>query len=171
VGRSPQFEEFVATHGAALLRTAYLASGDADRSQDLVQGALEKALRAWPKVQRADSPLAYVRRIVVREHLSWLRTRSAGERIGLPAHHATPVADGNDTVDMRDTVWRLLATLPRQQRTVLVLRLFDDLTDNQIADALGCRPATVRAHASRGLTALRSHPSLQNLNIRSSSHD
>jgi RNA polymerase sigma-70 factor (sigma-E family) len=159
-------DEFVAAYGGALLRTAYLLCGDRQRAEDLVQGALEKSLRSWDKVAAADAPVAYVRRIVVREHLSWLRSRSAGERVGLSAvDGASP--DTAELVDVRDTVWRLLATLPRQQRAVLVLRLFEDLTDDEIADALGCRPATVRAYAARALASLREHPALAELNPRS----
>ena len=131
-----------------------------------MQGSLEKALRSWDKVASADVPVAYVRRIVVREHVSWLRKRSAGERIGLTATDETS-ADLSESVDVRDAVWRLLATLPRQQRAVLVLRLFEDLTDDEIAEALGCRPATVRAYAARALATLRSHPALHDLLPRS----
>src|SRR5947209_16948401 len=112
-------ERFVAAHGAALLRTAYLLCGDRERAEDLVQGALEKSLRSWDKVAAADAPVAYVRRIVVREHLSWLRSRSAGEQVGLTSvDGAGP--DAAESIDVRDAVWRLLATLPRQQRAVLV---------------------------------------------------
>lgn len=161
-------DEFVAAHGAALLRTAYLLCGDPQRAEDLVQGALEKALRSWDKVVGADAPVAYVRRIVVREHLSWVRRRGAGERIGLTGVDAT-APDMAEAVDVRDAVWRILATLPRQQRAVLVLRLFEDLTDHEIADALGCRPATVRSYAARALATLRLHPALAELHPRSTS--
>jgi RNA polymerase sigma-70 factor (sigma-E family) len=159
-------DDFVAAHGAALLRTAYLLCGDKLRAEDLVQGALEKALRSWDKVAAADVPVAYVRRIVVREHLSWLRGRSAGELVGPSAVDGT-TADATELIDVRDAVWRLLAILPRQQRAVLVLRLFEDLTDDEIADSLGCRPATVRAYAARALASLREHPALADLHPRS----
>ena len=160
----------MSAHGAALLRTAYLLCGDDDRAQDLVQSALERAWRSWGRAQQADSPVAYVRRIVVREHLSWLRTRAAAERVGLPSYDAAG-SDATADVDVRDAVWRLLAQLPRRQRTVLVLRLFEDLTDNEIAEALGCRPATVRAHAARALESLRADPALLHLHVGSDSHD
>ena len=165
-----ELAEFVSEHGAALLRTAYLLCGDGDRAQDLVQSALERTWRSWNRVQQAESPVAYVRRIVVREHLSWLRTRAAGERVGLPSYDA-PVADPTGEIDIRDAVWGLLAGLPRRQRTVLVLRLFEDLSDNEIAEALGCRPATVRAHAARALEQLRADPALLHLHVGSDSHD
>jgi RNA polymerase sigma-70 factor (sigma-E family) len=163
-------DDFVAAHGAALLRTAYLLCGDAHRAEDLVQGALEKAMRSWDKVAGADVPLAYVRRIVVREHLSWLRSRAAGERVGLTSVDAEvdgTEPDRSESVDVRDTVWRLLGALPRQQRAVLVLRLFEDLDDDEIAAALGCRPATVRAYAARALASLRTSPALADLHPRS----
>ena len=57
--------------------------------------------------------------------------------------------------DQRDATWRLLATLPRQQRAVLVLRFYEDLPDREIAEALRCSEATVRSNASRALAALR----------------
>src|SRR3954471_12702583 len=111
VDADPGLDEFVAAHGGALLRTAYLLCGDPQRAEDLVQGALEKSLRSWDKVATADAPVAYVRRIVVREHLSWLRSRSAGEQVGLsPVDGAQ--RDELESVDVRDAVWRLLATLP-----------------------------------------------------------
>jgi RNA polymerase sigma-70 factor (sigma-E family) len=162
VGANLDFDAFVAAHGRALLQTAYLVSGSRDRAQDLVQAALEKAFRSWPRVQRADAPLAYVRQIVVREHLSWARSRAASERIGLFGQ-GTEAPDASEAVVVQDTVWRLLATLPDRQRAVLVLRLFDDLSDNDIAAALGCRASTVRAYAARAHATLRSHPSLEHL--------
>jgi RNA polymerase sigma factor (sigma-70 family) len=125
-----------------------------------VQAALEKSLRSWSRVTSADSPVAYVRRIVVREQLSWLRSRSSTER-PVADVRTDATADATALVDARDVVWRLLAELPRRQRAVLVLRLFEDLTDDEIAEVLQCRPSTVRAHASRGLAALRAHPDLQ----------
>jgi RNA polymerase sigma-70 factor (sigma-E family) len=154
------FDEFVERHGPSLLRTAYLLCGDQHRAQDLVQSALEKSLRSWPRVAGATSPVAYVRRIVVHEHLSWLRIRSSTERPFADVS-AGASSDATALVDARDVVWRLLAELPRRQRAVLVLRLFEDLTDDEIAEVLHCRASTVRAHASRGLSVLRAHPDLQ----------
>jgi RNA polymerase sigma-70 factor (sigma-E family) len=158
--RTVDFDAFVSSYGDALLRTAYLLCGDDHRAHDLVQSALEKALRSWSKVAAADLPVAYVRRIVVREHLSWLRRRSSAER-PVPAVDVVELGDDVAAVDARDLVWRALATLPRQQRAVLVLRLFEDLSDDDIAGVLGCRPSTVRAHASRALATLRTYPGLE----------
>lgn len=148
-------EALVADHGQALLRTAYLLCGDAKRAEDLVQSALLKALRRWRKVDAPVNAYAYLRRIVANEYVSWRRLRSSGER---PVTHER--LDGTTTdvasaVDDRDEAWRLLATLPKQQRAVLVLRLYEDMTDADIADVLGCAVGTVRSHASLGLATLR----------------
>lgn len=142
----PGFDDYVAARGDALLRFAYLLCGDAHLAEDLVQSVLAKAYRRWPK------PEAYVRRMVVNEHLSWRRRRSSGEVVVA----ATPdAAAGGADLAERDAMWRLLATLPRRQRAVLVLRYYEDLSDAAIAEVLGCAESTVRAYATRALAALR----------------
>ncbi len=152
------FDAFVASRGAVLLRFAYLLSGDRHAAEDLVQSALAKAYRHWDRVSAAEHPEAYVRRIVVREHLSWRRLRSSGEVVTAdPAAGAGEdgaAAPGTD-VAARDAAWRLLATLPRRQRAVLVLRFYEDLDDDAVARVLSCSPSTVRSNAARGLAALR----------------
>jgi RNA polymerase sigma-70 factor (sigma-E family) len=152
------FEAFVVSRGPALLRFAYLLTADAHLAQDLVQEALIKAHRRWSGHAQADHPEAYVRRIMVNQHLSWRRRR---------AHHevAAPVAeivaaDAMSQVGERDLVWRTLAGLPRRQRIVLVLRYYEDLPDPDIASLLGCAEGTVRSLASRAFAALRLHPHL-----------
>jgi RNA polymerase sigma-70 factor (sigma-E family) len=148
-------EALFAAHGGALLRTAYLLCGDAQLAEDLVQSALIQALRIWRRSATAEHPHAYLRRIVVNEYVSWHRRRSAGERPSTVAvlDHAVP--DASVGIDERDEAWRLLATLPRRQRAVLVLRLYEDLSDADIATVLGCGVGTVRSHASLGLATLR----------------
>jgi RNA polymerase sigma-70 factor (sigma-E family) len=149
------FDGFVAGRGPALLRLALMLTRDRHAAEDLVQTALAKTYRHWTRVQRADSPEAYVRRIVVREHLSRRRRRSTSE---IPSGY---VDSGHTDVDpgaasaARDAAWRLLAELPKAQRTVLVLRYYVDLTDDAIAELLRCSASTVRSNASRGIAALR----------------
>ena len=79
--RDEAFTSFVVAHGAALLRTASLMTGDRQHGEDLVQTTLAKAYGAWPKVRRADEPLAYVRRILVNSHLSWRRRLLSTEQV------------------------------------------------------------------------------------------
>jgi RNA polymerase sigma-70 factor (sigma-E family) len=153
------FEEFVAARGPALLRLALMLTGDSYLAQDLVQSALASAFRHWNRVEAADSPQAYVRQILVREHLSWRRRRSSREIVGggsaAESGPGRPGPDAAGVLASRDAAWALLARLPRKQRAVLALRYYEDLSDAQIAVALGCSAATVRSNAARALATLR----------------
>lgn len=148
-----QFDDFVAARGSALLRHAYLLTGDRGLAEDLVQETLAHLYRRWDRVSAAGSPEAYVRTSITRQFLSWRRRRWWGERpsAALPEQ---PAYDGGDA-EGDDVVWRTLASLPRQQRAVLALRFYDDLSDAQIAEVLGVSASNVRAQASRALASLR----------------
>lgn len=148
------FEEYVAARAAALLRFAFVLTGDHHAAQDLTQAALATALRHWRKVARAEHPDAYVRRIMVTTHLSWRRRHWTGERPVASTPDGT-VADHADGIAARDEFRRLLDGLPPRARTVLVLRYYADLDDTAIAETLGLSASTVRATASRALAALR----------------
>lgn len=149
------FEEYVTARGPVLLRFAYVLSGDRYLAEDLVQEVLARIHRRWSRMADVHQPDAYLRTAIVRQFLSWRRRRASGE---LPTD---PMPERESTTDTavrhaaRDEMWRLLATLPRKQRAVLVLRFYEDMPDTEIADVLGCRQATVRVHASRGLARLR----------------
>jgi len=151
----PSFDAFVAARGSALLRHAYVLTGDRYLAEDLVQETLAHLYRRWDKVAATTSPEAYVKTSVTRQFLSWRRRRSSGER---PTDHVpeSPSAyDGTDAVDDDDVLWRLLARLPRKQRAILALRFYDDQSDQQIAEILGVSASTVRSQASRALATLR----------------
>lgn len=146
------FDAFVAERGDALWRSAWLLTGDAHRAEDLVQTALGKC---WPKFDRvsADGSFeAYVRRAMFTTYSAWWRRRWNGEVATetLP-HTSAPAAD----VNVRADLMAALATLPKGQRAVIVLRYFDDLTEQQTAEALGCSVGTVKSQASRALRTLR----------------
>jgi len=101
-----------------------------------------------------------VRKAILRQFLSWRRRRAAED---VPTDRFDERGGQDDLVEAigeRDAMHRLLARLPRRQRAVLVLRYYEDLPDQRIAELLGCSPATVRVHASRGLAQLRRHPDL-----------
>jgi RNA polymerase sigma-70 factor (sigma-E family) len=153
------FDGYVAARGGALLRFAYLLCGDRHRSEDLVQSALVKTLRNWHSVVAADHPDAYVRRIVVREYLSWRRLRVSGEVLReLSDADRPPAASAPDPAGAqasRAAAWDLLSRLPPAQRAVLVLRYYEDLDDEAVARVLSCTASTVRSNAARGLAALR----------------
>ena len=156
---SPTFEEFVASRGRDLWRTAWLLTGDAHKAEDLVQATLAKCWRRWPSITRTGSPEAYVRRVMVNQYTDWWHRRWNGERPTevLPEIAGRPVA----SVDERQDTLRALASLPRGQRAVLVLRFYEDLTEAQTAEALGITVGTVKSQTSRALSALRSSPILQ----------
>lgn len=152
--RDAEFTRFMAEASPSLTRTAWLLTGDAERSQELVQAALIKTYAAWPKVRR-DSALAYARRILINHRTdTWRRTHDEITTDQLPER---PFGDGSVGVEQRDQVVRLLATLPPQQRTVIVLRYYTDLSEQATAEALGISVGAVKSAASRGLATLRTH--------------
>jgi RNA polymerase sigma-70 factor (sigma-E family) len=156
------FAEFVTARSAALLRAAWLLTGEQRLAEDLLQTALAASWRRWARVTEAGNPEAYVRRVLLTTYLSWWRRRWRGElptaqppeRAGSEPDHATGAAE-------RDAVRRALARLTRQQRAVVVLRYVEDLSVTQTAQLLGCSPQTVRVQASRALAALRADPDLR----------
>jgi RNA polymerase sigma-70 factor (sigma-E family) len=152
-----EFDEFARRELPRLLRYAVVLTGDLELAQDLVQDVMVKAHTQWRRVSSADHPDRYVHTMTTRAFLSW-RRRWAVRRITLTddgTAEGAPTRDhAGDVVD-RDDVWRRLATLPRQQRAVLVLRYYERLSDAEIAEALGCSVGTVRGYASRALATLR----------------
>lgn len=158
---APTFDDYVASRGAALLRLAFLLTGDRHLAEDLTQDVLIRVYGRWPRIAGMAQVDAYVRRALVNTHVSWRRRRSSGEvplaEVSDAARAAgtDAVPDGVQASAERDQAWRLLATLPRKQRAVLVLRFYEDLSDQEIAGVLGCSHATVRSQASRALAALR----------------
>ncbi len=149
------FDEYVQGRGRALLRFGYLLTGDRHLAEDLVQEVLARCHRSWRRIERLEQPEAYVRKAVLREYLSWRRRRSNTERAVADIPDRPAPADHADRIATRDELWTLLGGLSRMQRAVLVLRFYEDAADTDIAALLGCSPASVRVHASRGLTRLR----------------
>lgn len=150
------FARFVREQTATLLRSAYLLTGSPAAAEDLVQDTLLRLLPKWDRVLAADVPMAYVRRSLVNGFLNQRRRPASREIV---TDEVPERLDGGHDIGVdvsdRDLVWRLLATLPARQRAALVMRFFDDLPDEQIAENLGCRLGTVRSLISRGLVALR----------------
>lgn len=148
------FDEFVVSRSPRLLRTAYLLVHDWALAEDLLQTALARAWEAWRRIDGDPEP--YVRRILVNTYASSWRRRWRGE---LPTadfpETGAEVASPDGVVVERDRVWRALRQLPRRQRAVLVLRYFEDLSEAEVADTLGCSVGTVKSQASRALAKLR----------------
>jgi RNA polymerase sigma-70 factor (sigma-E family) len=154
-----RFEEFAAARLPVLLRYAAVLTGDSELARDVVQEALTRALVRWRRIGGLDEPYAYVRTMVTNEYLSLRRRRRVrtvpftGRLLDGPAAPVLP--DQAVQVGQRDELWRRLAELPPRQRAVIVLRYYEDLSDQDIADVLGCRPGTVRGYATRALATLR----------------
>lgn len=153
----PTFAEYVAAKGAALVRFAAAVTGDDHRAEDLTQDVLAKAYRRWDRIGRTDRPDVYVRRMLINASRSWWRHRSNRELPVARTHESGSTADIGAESAERDAMWRLMLTLSRRQRAVLVLRYYEDLDDATIGQVLDCSPATVRTHAMRALQALRRH--------------
>ncbi|SHN46994.1 SigE family RNA polymerase sigma factor [Cryptosporangium aurantiacum] len=150
------FDEYVAARGTALLRFAYLLTGDYHLAEDVLQEALAKVHGRWSRIADAERPTAYVQKAILRQYLSWRRRRSSTETPVAAAPEAfAPGSDHAEEFAQRDSLWHALEELPRQQRAVLVLRFYEDLDDAEISRLVGCSVTTVRSHASRGLARLR----------------
>lgn len=143
------FAEFVAGRQAALSRTAYLLTGDHHLAQDLVQAALLQAARHWRRIH--TSPEAYVRRAMYHQNISWWRRRRVLET-ALVDHDGAAAAP--DT-DLRLSLDQALTHLTPKQRTVLVLRFYEDLTEAETARALGLSTSTVKSTTRQALARLR----------------
>jgi RNA polymerase sigma-70 factor (sigma-E family) len=163
------FESFVQAHGTALTRFAYLLVRDHHLAQDLTQEALAQLHRHWARVSDFDQPEAYVRKIMLNQLLSWRRRRSWSERTTADVAERVDPDDPMAVGVERDAMWTLLGALPTQQRAVLVLRFYEDLDDDAIADLIGCSPTTVRSHASKALARLRAVAAEPDLAIRRAS--
>ncbi|MEU6993684.1 SigE family RNA polymerase sigma factor [Streptomyces sp. NPDC046465] len=148
------FREFVETRSSALLKTAVLLSGgDRHAGEDLLQNALVKAAGRW---QRIDEPEAYVRRILYRQQVSRWRLKWPRRELAVaePPERAAS-GDGTSAAELRIVMRGALAKLTARQRTVLVLRYFEDLPEAEVAAALGCSVGTVRSTTHRSLARLR----------------
>lgn len=151
------FDEFVAGNLDQLLKTAYLITWDAGEAEDLVQECLFKIARRWQRVRGMAQPRAYARRILVNLALDDARGRGRrrSELDGEAAVVEGPARDLLVGIETRAELLDALARLTPRQRAVLVLRYFNDLTEAQTAEVLGCSPGTVKSNASRGLARLR----------------
>jgi RNA polymerase sigma-70 factor (sigma-E family) len=158
--RDADFAAYMQARQPALLRTAFLLSGDAHTAEDIVATALAKLYLAWDKVRDRESVDGYVRRIIANETTSlwrrpWRRREIAAEV--LPERGREDAYDDGRTA----ALWRAVSSLPTRQRAVVVLRYYEELSEAEIAHVLGISPGTVKSQASRALATLRTnHPDL-----------
>jgi RNA polymerase sigma-70 factor (sigma-E family) len=152
--RDREFGDYYAARGAAVRATAFLLCGDWHLAQDLAQTAFVRLYQVWPRIAKRDTIEHYVRRTLLRTFLDerrrpWRRERPSAD---LPDRGGPPPADGADD---RMTLRRALAAVPPRQRAVLVLRYWEDLPVEEVADLLGVSAGTVKSQSARGLDTLR----------------
>jgi RNA polymerase sigma-70 factor (sigma-E family) len=150
-----EFCEYVSARSTALLRTAYLLTGDPHTAEDLLQSALAKTYASWGRIHEKAALDAYVRRVMVNTRATWWRRNWRNERpteqIPEPPGHD----DDSAAAAERDHLWAHLAELPPRQRAVLVLRYYEDLPEAETAAIMGCSVGTVKSQARRALATLR----------------
>lgn len=146
------FDEFARARMQQLLRFGHVLTGSPHAAADLVQDALERAMLAWPRVSRQSDPEGYVRRIMVNRNISvWRKLRRERLTAEFPEQPTSP-PPGRDLA-----LWNQLAQLPPRQRAVLVLRYYEDMTEQQTAEVLGCSVGTVKSQAAKAIANLRRH--------------
>ena len=158
-----EFDQFVADSADRLLRAASLITWDAAEAEDLVQECLFRVARRWPRVRKMDHPAAYARTVLV--HLALdegkrralrraeLQEAAAGR---IDEHEDDAAARVLGRVEASADLLQALGELPPRQRVALVLRYFEDLSEAEAAEAMGCSVGTVKSTTSRALERLRS---------------
>ena len=160
--RDAEFQSFVTGRWPRLVRTAFLLTGERHAAEDLAQATLEQVYVAWRRVGSADDPEAYVRRVMINAHAR--RHRRKLREFLAPKDDSglvREVADTGDRIaqaDDRGVLLKALAQLPPRQREAVVLRYWEDLTETQVAQAMGCSVGAVKSNAAKGIAKLRSIP-------------
>jgi RNA polymerase sigma-70 factor (sigma-E family) len=153
------FERFVAESGDALLRTATLLTSDPDVAEDVYQETLQRLATRWSRV---DNPRAFCRRVMQNVVIDQARAQRRRPRELFAVHDTGDPRSGDPAtaVELRPALLAALDSLTVQQRTIVVLRYFEDLSENDVADLLGVTPGTVKSTASRAVAQLRVQPGL-----------
>ena len=147
-----QYADFVAAHWDRYLRLATLLTGDRHRAEELLQDELVKLYVRWRRVSRIGDPHGYLRRMLVNGNVSRWRRRRRERLVADAPDHADPRSEPPEHgVELQ---WAL-SMLPARQRAVVVLRYVEDLTEREVAAAMGCAIGTVKSHNARALDRLR----------------
>lgn len=154
------FRDYVRTRRRALLRTAYVLTGNLADAEDLVQSALAKTYLAWDRIADRGALDGYVRRAIVNTHISWWRRRRLQE---YPTDELPDraVADHAINSDLQETLRQAVDRLPPRMRAAIMLRYYDDMTEAEVAEALGVSLGTVKSTVARAVAKLRIDADLQ----------
>jgi RNA polymerase sigma-70 factor (sigma-E family) len=156
----PVFRDYVRSRSRALLRTAYLLTGNVADAEDLVQSALTKTYLAWDRIQDRSALDGYVRRAIVNTHISWWRRRRV-EEYPTDEIPEQAVLDHHEGSDLQETLRRAIDRLPRRMRAAVLLRYYDDMSEAEVAQVLGISLGTVKSTVSRAVAKLRIDAELQ----------
>jgi RNA polymerase sigma-70 factor (sigma-E family) len=153
-----EFDSFVRTRTPALLRSAYLLTGDQHLAEDLVQSALARTHRSWRRLHHSGNAEAYTRKTMYHLQVSWWRRGRVAE--SMPGDLPEPRRRGGEPDHAQQIALRLslraaLLKLSTKQRAVLVLRFFEDRTEAEVADLLGVTVGTVKSQTAKALARLR----------------
>ena len=160
-GGTDGFDLFMAERWPRLVRSAYLLTGDRHDAEDLAQAALVKIFSSWNRVRRADNVDAYVQRVLINCNTTRFRKRRVRENpVGDVPDGLHLVSDHADEFGERSRFMKALAALSPRQRTVVVLRFYEDLTEAQTAAAMGCTVGTVKSQTAKALARLRDRADL-----------
>jgi RNA polymerase sigma-70 factor (sigma-E family) len=151
---NPGFRDYVTARSGSLLRMAYLLTRNLADAEDLVQAALAKTYQAWDRIEDRNALDGYVRRAMVNTHISWWRRRRLEE---YPTDEVPDraVADHAGDSELSDPVRRALDRLPSRMRAAVVLRYCEDMSEAEVAEALGISQGTVKSTVSRAVAKLR----------------
>ena len=155
-------ERLYEQHAPAALRLAYVLTGDRDLAEDLVQDAFVRIIGRLGQLRHEQAFDAYLRRTVVNLSYGTFRRRRV-ERAWLARERGATVRrddEDADEIEERDELWQRLAAVAPRQRAALVLRYYEDLSEEQAAAVLGCTTRALRSLTSRGLQTLRTQESV-----------
>ncbi|GAA3472441.1 SigE family RNA polymerase sigma factor [Nonomuraea roseola] len=151
--RNASFRAFVDAHQRPLMRLAYLLTGEVHLAEDLLQSVLVRMIGRWPRLRHIDRPEAYARKALVNQYISWRRRRVTGE---VPSAEPPERAySPEDSTVLRIVLRQALMRLTPKQRAVIVLRFYEDRTERDVADLMGCSVGTVKSQTHHALARLR----------------
>jgi RNA polymerase sigma-70 factor (sigma-E family) len=149
------FRGYVAARSPALLRTAYLLTGNRADAEDLLQTALAKTYLAWDRIREREAVDGYVRRVMVNTQTSFWRRRKVDEYATGELPERPAGRDATNDLVLHDALWTALSALPKRQRAMVVLRYYEDLSEAETAQVMGVSLGTVKSTTSRALAKLR----------------
>lgn len=154
--REERIADLYARHAPAAGRLAYLLTGNPDVAADIVHDAFLGSISRLGNLRNPDAFGRYLRRAIL--NLTWKHWRRLSRHRRWRELHGAEEASGSTPppdIETRDEVWRALQSLPHEQRSAIVLRYFEDLSERDAAAALGCPIGTVKSRVARGLETLR----------------